>query len=407
MNRPHQSKHAGRLRRLVDIGGGGNIGSHLIAHLARLREVGELLLIDSGTYEAKDIRSQEINPGDVGRFKALVQAQRASQINPGLRITAISERVEDVPWGLLNADVILTGLDSKASRCAVNLIAWRLGIPWIDAAVQADGLLARISVFRPGPNGSCLECAWDARDYATLEQRHLCQPDADAPAGSMNLRSKNAFDRKGREITAQVSLVANPYELTTARTPSPGDGHHRKIRPGYVFTYAESFQQRFGIQLSLSANELFNEQSGITNTIDNTSAARGPVINTLVFRDNPDIIARASFGLNLDYRITRNLVFSLRTSGSHYRGEINARTITFRANNTAPTRSSTSATRNCSASSAASGISASLSTSTTARPPSAGSPHCAIFKIPRRSPPTSGTIARRIFITCGVRAAPT
>ena len=181
MNRPHQSKHAGRLRRLVDIGGG-NIGSHLIAHLARLREVGELLLIDSGTYEAKDIRSQEINPGDVGRFKALVQAQRASQINPGLRITAISERVENVPWGLLNADVILTGLDSKASRCAVNLIAWRLGIPWIDAAVEADGLLARISVFRPGPNRSCMECAWDERDYATLDQRHLCQPEAEAPA---------------------------------------------------------------------------------------------------------------------------------------------------------------------------------------------------------------------------------
>ena len=182
MNRPHQSKHAGRLRRLVDIGGGGNIGSHLIAHLARLREVGELLLIDSGTYEAKDIRSQEINPGDVGRFKALVQAQRASQINPGLRITAISERVENVPWGLLNADVILTGLDSKASRCAVNLIAWRLGIPWIDAAVEADGLLARISVFRPGPNRSCMECAWDERDYATLDQRHLCQPESEAPA---------------------------------------------------------------------------------------------------------------------------------------------------------------------------------------------------------------------------------
>ena len=156
--------------------------------------------------------------------------------------------------------------------------------------------------------------------------------DADAPAGTMNLRSKNAFDRKGREVTAQMSLTANPYEFTTRRTPSPGDGHHRKIRPGAIFTYADSFRQRFGIQLSLSANQLFNEQAGLTQTFDNTLPARGPVINQLVFRDNPKITTRAAIGLNLDYKITRELVFSLRTSGSHFRDEINARTLTFRAN---------------------------------------------------------------------------
>jgi hypothetical protein len=155
--------------------------------------------------------------------------------------------------------------------------------------------------------------------------------DADAPAGTMNLRSKNAFERRGREITAQASLTANPYEFTLARTPSPGDGAHRKIRPGLLFTYADSFAGRFGIQVSLSANSLFNEQVALVQTIDNTLAARGPVINLLTFRDNPKITTRAAFGLNLDYKFTPHLVFSLRTAGSHLNDEINARTLTFRA----------------------------------------------------------------------------
>jgi TonB-dependent receptor len=130
----------------------------------------------------------------------------------------------------------------------------------------------------------------------------------------------------------QASLTASPYELTTRRTPSPGDGFHRKIRPGYIFTYADSFNGRFGVQLSLSHNSLFNEQLGLTQTIDNTIAARGPVINALVFRDNPKITTRAAIGLNLDVKITPNLVASLRTAGSHFDDEINARTLTFRAN---------------------------------------------------------------------------
>ena len=143
--------------------------------------------------------------------------------------------------------------------------------------------------------------------------------DADAPAGTMNLRSKNAFERKGREITAQASLSASPYELTLRRTPSPGDGLHRKIRPGGIFTYADSFGGRFGIQLSLSGNQLYNEQAILNQTIDTASAARGPVINTIAFRDNPKITSRSAIGLNLDYKFNPNLIVALRTSGSHFR----------------------------------------------------------------------------------------
>ena len=56
------------------------------------------------------------------------------------------------------------------------------------------------------------------------------------------------------------------------------------------------------------------------------------MINALIFRDNPKITTRAALGVNLDARVTPHLVASLRTAFSHFNDEINARTLTFRAN---------------------------------------------------------------------------
>jgi hypothetical protein len=58
----------------------------------------------------------------------------------------------------------------------VNQAAWRLSVPWINAGIDATGLLARVQVFMPGPDAPCLECAWDSSDYALVEQSYPCQP---------------------------------------------------------------------------------------------------------------------------------------------------------------------------------------------------------------------------------------
>ena len=219
-----------------------------------------------------------------------------------------------------NADaraVRIGGLDPKYAAVSID------GMRMASAASATFGATTRQFEFEQASIASV--------ESIELNKTLVASMDADAPAGSMNLRSRNAFDRKGREITATTTLTANPYDLTWRRTPGPGDGVHRKIRPGVVLTYADSFRQRFGVQLSLSANQLYNEQSGLTHTFDNTIAARGPVINAMVFRDNPKITTRAAYGLTLDYKFTPNLILSWRMSGSHFRDEINARTITFRA----------------------------------------------------------------------------
>jgi TonB-dependent receptor len=253
-------------------------------------------------------------------MKSVVASDNFGDVTGG-NIGEFMKYMPGVVMDYVDADarsVRISGLDPKYAGVSVD------GMRMASAASASFGGGTRAFEFE--------QASITSIESIELNKTLTASMDADAPAGSMNLRSKNAFDRKGREITVQASLTASPYELTTRRTPSPGDGFHRKIRPGYIFTYADSFNGRFGVQLSLSHNSLFNEQLGLTQTIDNTIAARGPVINALVFRDNPKITTRAAIGLNLDVKITPNLVASLRTAGSHFDDEINARTLTFRAN---------------------------------------------------------------------------
>jgi iron complex outermembrane receptor protein len=153
--------------------------------------------------------------------------------------------------------------------------------------------------------------------------------DADAPAGSINLKSKNAFERKGREIVADVTYSANAYAFYLHKSPGPDDGKHYKAFPGLKLSYGESFGGRFGVQLNIGTNIVYTEQENGTTNYDFSNPARGPFITQLSFRNGPKITRRDSFGANFDYKISDRLVFSLRTAGSHLNDEYINRTIAF------------------------------------------------------------------------------
>jgi molybdopterin/thiamine biosynthesis adenylyltransferase len=161
-------------KKIVVVGAGGNIGSHLVPHTARMSNVDRVTLIDRDVYEAKNLTSQDIARADIGKRKAEVQARRLRRINPELQVESIFNAVERVPLGKLRADVILACLDSRIARQHVSQYAWRLGVPLIDAGVEPTSLLARINVYVPGADRPCLECAWDDRDYDALEQTYPC-----------------------------------------------------------------------------------------------------------------------------------------------------------------------------------------------------------------------------------------
>ncbi|MGA2267796.1 MAG: ThiF family adenylyltransferase [Bryobacteraceae bacterium] len=167
---------------IVVAGAGGNIGSHLTPHLARMPQIGRVTLIDREVYERRNAANQDIVGRDVGKPKALVQARRLVEIRPNLEVNAIHAPLEMLPLGAWRADLILACLDSRAARQAVNERAWRLGIPWADSGVLGSEWLARVNVYAPASDAPCLECAWSDEDYGLREQEYPCRGGAVAPA---------------------------------------------------------------------------------------------------------------------------------------------------------------------------------------------------------------------------------
>lgn len=176
----------GRNGKHVVIVGIGVIGSQVAPHVGRMSEVGRVTLVDDQSYDEGNLVSQAIDPADVGRPKATVQARRLRRMRRDLQTAAFVAPIASVPLGRLRADVILACLDSQRSRQDVNRAALRLGVPWIDAGVDGDGLLARISVFRPGNGNPCLECLMSERDYETAKHVFSCLGvrEAGAPTGA-------------------------------------------------------------------------------------------------------------------------------------------------------------------------------------------------------------------------------
>jgi molybdopterin/thiamine biosynthesis adenylyltransferase len=167
---------AGRGATVVVVGLG-NIGSHLVPHLARSGAVARVVLIDKDRYEEKNVRAQAIASDAIGMSKAQAQGHRLQRINAALGVVFVESPVQRLPLGLLRGDAILACVDSRAARQYLSQAARHLGVPLVDAGVRADGRLARVSVFRPEPSAACLECSWDQADYDAIEQTHPCSAD--------------------------------------------------------------------------------------------------------------------------------------------------------------------------------------------------------------------------------------
>jgi molybdopterin/thiamine biosynthesis adenylyltransferase len=190
------------------IAGVGNIGSSLAPLVARMG-VRRILLIDPDVYEAKNLACQDILASDVGKSKAVVQARRLRRINPAIDAKAYCCRVENLPVGVLSVNAIMSCLDSRISRLYLSEAAWRLGVPMIDAAVDASSLLARANVYIPGPDSVCWQCTLDAEDYdiAALEQPYPCEQggngavSTNAPA-SLGLIAAGLMAIEGQKLLA-------------------------------------------------------------------------------------------------------------------------------------------------------------------------------------------------------------
>jgi adenylyltransferase/sulfurtransferase len=109
--------------------------------------------------------------GDEGRQKAPVVASAAAELNSAVEIAALHADVRLLPLGFMaDFDLVLGGLDNREARLWINGACRKLGIPWIDGAIE--GLRGVVRTFLP--DGPCYECTLGEADRALLARRQSC-----------------------------------------------------------------------------------------------------------------------------------------------------------------------------------------------------------------------------------------
>jgi TonB-dependent receptor len=142
--------------------------------------------------------------------------------------------------------------------------------------------------------------------------------DANAPAGTINLRTKRAFDRAGRFVSWQANVTAHSEAMTFSKTRGPDEDRlSHKLRPGGIFEWSDRFlNKNLGVVLNISESNVYQEAliTSTTYSTATTAADQRPLVPTaLNFQWAPRFNKRFATTLTTDYRINRNLDVGLVT----------------------------------------------------------------------------------------------
>lgn len=157
----------------VMIVGAGALGNEVAKNLA-LMGVGNLLILDFDVIEAANLsRSVLFRERDNARPKAEVAAARLRELNPDIQIQYLNADVRtQVGLGLFRRmDAVISCLDNREARLAVNRFCYELNKPWVDGAIHE--FLGLLRVFIPG-DGACFECTLTEQARREISLRYSC-----------------------------------------------------------------------------------------------------------------------------------------------------------------------------------------------------------------------------------------
>jgi iron complex outermembrane recepter protein len=178
----------------------------------------------------------------------------------------------------------------------------------------------------------------------TVELTKAPTPDQPSSvAGTVNLRSKSAFDRRGRVISLMAGFSANSYYLDRDRSPGWDDEEHYKILPNIDLEFSDVFMEgKLGVIAGISMSNTIAAQKHIWNfgpTWNGTAADNDtevPTTNRWWFQDGPKPTSRGNYNLRLDYRVSDAFQIYGRVDFTTYDARFYNRTMNLFAQTTAP-----------------------------------------------------------------------
>ena len=247
----------------------------------------------------------DVSEGNVGEFIKLL---------PGVMMDYVDADVRQVSIG---------GLDPKYATILMD------GAPIASAGSSAIG------------TGRAFE--FEQLSIASIETVELSKtptPDISGSAlsGVVNLRSRGAFDRKGRLIRYSASVGLNSHQLTLKKTPGPSDRKLSKLMPNGSLEYSDVFGERLGVIAALNFSRVMGEQNILqygysvnANPADNQTEL--PRLSTIHLIDAPKITSRGNANVRIDYKLSADAMVWGRMDYNVYSARNYQRNARFTFNN--------------------------------------------------------------------------
>lgn len=200
-------------------------------------------------------------------------------------------------------NINLRGMPSEYTAVTLNGVS----LAGVDAMTGAAG--SRTFSFE--------QMSLSAIDSIEISKTISADVDANAPAGTINIKTKRAFDRKGRRILLQVSGSTHADLWDSKERTGPGEGGYGKKRflPNWQVEYSDVLLGgRLGVVASVSQSNLYIEHEQTTLGRSNAPTKISPeplAITTIETQLDTREISRLSASLNMDFKATDNLVLSL------------------------------------------------------------------------------------------------
>lgn len=254
------------LQAKVLVVGAGALGNEIVKNLA-LVGVGNLTIVDLDIIEHANLaRCVFFRHSDRGAYKADVLAARVSDMNPDVHASAQSRPVERLGVGfLLDFDLVICGLDNRETRAWINQACRKLGITWIDGAIE--GLQGLVRCFPP--TGACYECTLGGNDRQAMEHRRSCAllSPAEMESGKVPTNATTSSIVAGVEVQEAIKiLVGQPSLLALENRAWVLSGET-------MLTYQVEYPEDEYCMAHDSYNDLYKKAVSITCLADIIAAA--------------------------------------------------------------------------------------------------------------------------------------
>jgi iron complex outermembrane receptor protein len=251
-----------------------------------------------------------------GNAKAIMDQRNSMNITN----TVASDVFGDVAEGNVGEFLKhMPGVELDLTQGEVRTIRLR-GLDSEYTQVTLDGVSLGSADANQGASGNARAFSFEQVSLASMESIEVSKTisadvDANAPAGTINLKTKRAFDRAGRRVSMAANLTAFSTRFSFDESYGPDDRLSRKIYPGGIFDYSDVFfNKRLGINLNISESMAYsaNARTTMAYSYAPTVADPRPVVPTaLTFLHAPRTNRRSTVNFTADFKASQRLVLSL------------------------------------------------------------------------------------------------